>query len=77
MRDSAGVAGDVPSSAKRSSGLIVPPVITIQPLVPERLPCYDFRPVVYYPWMSLDNFRYSLLPARDRQLVDLEALISP
>lgn len=58
-------------------GLIVPPVITIQPLVPERLPCYDFRPVVYYPWMSLDNFRYSLLPARDRQLVDLEALISP
>lgn len=33
-------------------------VITIQPLVPERLPCYDFRPVVYYPWMSISTDIY-------------------
>lgn len=58
-------------------GRFVPPVITIQPLVPERLPCYDFRPVARYPSKSEDNFWCNLLPARDRQLVDLEALISP
>lgn len=27
--------------------------------------------------LKINNFGYSLLPARDRQLVDLEALISP